>query len=188
MKRSIAYVLQDDLMFPNLTVLETLRFTSELRLPGPSSSRIQAVENLISELNLKHVENTIIGQPFQRGISGGERKRTNIANELLTSPRLVLLDEPTSGLDSSSALKLMNTLRRMARKNQSTIVTSIHQPSSHVYQTFSRVMLVAGGHVLYFGDGSAAVAHFASVGLPCPVSFNPAGEFMPSGSCQVVHY
>ena len=64
MKRSIPYVLQDDLMFANLTVLEALRFTAELRLPGPSSSRMQVVEKLMTELNLKHVENTIIGPAF----------------------------------------------------------------------------------------------------------------------------
>jgi ABC-type multidrug transport system ATPase subunit len=174
MKRAIAYVLQDDVLFPNLTVLETLRFTAELRLPGPSSERMKMVNQLLVELNLTHVQNTIIGRPFQRGVSGGERKRTNIANELLTNPKLILLDEPTSGLDSASAYSLMCSLKQLARTHHSTIISSIHQPSSQVYETFDRMMLMVQGRVLYFGHAMHATKHFAAQGYACPATYNPA--------------
>lgn len=177
MKRRIAFVLQDDVMFASLTVFETLQYTAELRLPGPSSARMQVVEQLMSDLHLTGVKDTVVGQPFNRGISGGERKRLNIANELLVDPKLVLLDEPTSGLDSSSALHLLRVLGRLSKTRRSTIVSSIHQPSSQVYEKFSRVMLLAGGRVCYFGMAGKAVEYFSALGHECAVHYNPA-DFM----------
>lgn len=124
-KRLIGYVLQDDLLFGNLTVEQTLNFTAALRLPVSAAERKQRVEELITALNLNKCRNTMIGNQWVRGVSGGERKRTNIANELITNPSLIMLDEPTSGLDSFTAESLLATLQGIARQGR-TIITTIH--------------------------------------------------------------
>ncbi|CAI7737409.1 unnamed protein product [Closterium sp. NIES-54] len=104
-RRISAYVMQDDLMFSTLTVWETLQTAAMLRLPSstPKAQRLQLAESIIAELGLSKARNTPIGNEMIRGVSGGERKRTNIAVEMLSNPSLVFLDEPTSGLHSFQA-------------------------------------------------------------------------------------
>lgn len=128
---------------------------------------------MISELGLVKCQNTIIGNSFIRGISGGERKRVSIANEMLINPSLLILDEPTSGLDSTGAHRLVATLGALAQKGK-TIVTSMHQPSSRVYQMFHSVLVLSEGRSLYFGKGTDAVTYFESVGFSPSFSMNPA--------------
>lgn len=173
--RRTGFVTQDDVLYPHLTVRETLIFCSLLRLPKTLSKkeRISIAESVITELGLVKCENTIIGNSFIRGISGGERKRVSIANEMLIDPSLLILDEPTSGLDSTGAHRLLSTLGSLAQKGK-TIVTSIHQPSSRVYQMFDSVLVLSEGRCLYFGKGSAAVPYFESVGFSPSFSMNPA--------------
>lgn len=97
-----AYVMQDDVLFSNLSVRETLRVAADLRLPAsvPAAKKAQVVDDVIAELGLAKAANTWIGNEIVRGVSGGERKRTNIGVELLSNPSIVFLDEPTSGLDA----------------------------------------------------------------------------------------
>ncbi|CAG8547496.1 37058_t:CDS:2 [Gigaspora margarita] len=175
-RRFIAYCTQEDVFFPYLTVKETLSYTSRLRLPRemPTSAKLEQVENIIQILNLSKCSNTIIGNMRIRGISGGEKKRVSIANELLTDPSVILLDEPTSGLDSSLALELVQTLKELARKQQKTIIIVIHQPSSQVFELFDKLLLMADGHVVYFGDSADTVDYLANEGFICHPNFNPA--------------
>ncbi|PKC59843.1 hypothetical protein RhiirA1_31738 [Rhizophagus irregularis] len=175
-KRFVAYCTQDDIFFPQLTVKETLSYTARLRLPREMSRRdkLKQVDNTMSLLNLSKCANTIIGDHRTRGVSGGERKRTNIASELLTDPSVILLDEPTSGLDSSLALELTKILKEFAVKQKKTIIMVIHQPSSQVFESFDKLMLMADGHMVYFGERAGVVDYLADQGYKCHPNFNPA--------------
>jgi len=84
-----------------------------------------------------------------KGISGGERKRTSIGYELMTDPNLLLCDEPTSGLDSSTALRIVTMLKRLAVTHGLTIVCTIHSPSAEIFNTFDRLLLLQEGHQIY---------------------------------------
>mmetsp|Transcript_16404 Transcript_16404/g.11545 ORF Transcript_16404/g.11545 Transcript_16404/m.11545 type:complete len:186 (+) Transcript_16404:278-835(+) len=98
-----AYVQQDDILFQTMTVRECLEFAAKLKLPGPIPAKIDRVNALIKRLKLTKCQNTRIGGPLVKGVSGGERKRTSIGVELITDPNLIFLDEPTTGLDSWTA-------------------------------------------------------------------------------------
>ena len=95
----MGYVLQDDTFFQNLTVKQTIRITALLKLPSDLTfgQKFKRVDEYIDGLGLTKARNTIIGGPLRRGVSGGERKRANIANEIVSNPSLLFLDEPTSG-------------------------------------------------------------------------------------------
>ncbi|CAH8334738.1 unnamed protein product [Eruca vesicaria subsp. sativa] len=170
------FVAQDDLLYPHLTVRETLVFVALLRLPRSltRADKIKAAESVMSELGLEKCENTVVGNTFIRGISGGERKRVSIAHELLINPSLLVLDEPTSGLDATAALRLVQTLAGMAHGRGKAVVTSIHQPSSRVFQMFDTVLLLSEGKCLFYGKGRDAMAYFESVGYEPAFPMNPA--------------
>ncbi|CAO2830066.1 unnamed protein product [Amaranthus hypochondriacus] len=175
-KRKIGFVTQDDVLYPHLTVLETLTYTALLRLHKnlTRKDKIDQVDMVISELGLTRCRNTMIGGPLFRGVSGGERKRVSIGQEMLVNPSLLLLDEPTSGLDSTTAHRIMATLRALARGGR-TIVTTIHQPSSRLYQMFDKVVVLSEGYPIYYGRASRVMDYFCSIGLNPGCNFiNPA--------------
>nr|XP_024379444.1 ABC transporter G family member 14-like isoform X3 [Physcomitrium patens] len=174
-KRRTGFVTQDDVLFPNLTVKETLVYAARLRLPDTYTreAKVQRAESIITELGLERCKDTIIGGPFKRGVSGGERKRVSIGHEMLVDPSLLFLDEPTSGLDSTTALRIIKTLQDMAKSGK-TIITTIHQPSSTVYHMFDKMILLSEGHLLYYGDGHQAMSYFASIHFSPPFPMNPA--------------
>ncbi|CAB4418467.1 unnamed protein product [Rhizophagus irregularis] len=175
-KRFVAYCTQDAIFFSHLTVKETLSYTARLRLPREVLRRdkLKQVENIMELLNLTKCANTIIGDHRTRGVSGGERKRVNIASELLTDPSVILLDEPTSGLDSSLALEITKILKEFAVKQKKTIIMVVHQPSSQVFEIFDKLMVMADGHMVYFGERAGAVDYLADQGYKCPPNINPA--------------
>ncbi|TKW22478.1 hypothetical protein SEVIR_4G231000v4 [Setaria viridis] len=178
LKRRIGFVTQDDVLFPQLTVEETLVFAAFLRLPARMSKQQKRdrVDAIIAELNLERCRHTKIGGAFVRGVSGGERKRTSIGYEILVDPSLLLLDEPTSGLDSTSASKLILVLQRLARSRRA-IITTIHQPSSRMFHMFDKLLLISDGHAIYHGKARDCMPHFASLGFAPEIPMNPA-EFL----------
>ncbi|XP_065181399.1 uncharacterized protein LOC135812026 [Sycon ciliatum] len=176
LRRQMCYVLQHDLMFPYLTLFETFKYAALLRLPHTMSheKKMAAVDEVINVLQVSHCRNTIIGNHIKRGLSGGERKRASIGQELLANPRVLVMDEPTSGLDSTIAHDLLRTVQALAQDHGRTIITSIHQPSSQIFHMFNKLMLLSRGQVVYFGPGKDAVAHFSRLGYECPMNYNPA--------------
>ncbi|XP_044468100.1 ABC transporter G family member 14-like [Mangifera indica] len=174
-KRRTGFVAQDDILYPHLTVTETLLFTALLRLPNTlsRSDKLQHVEQVITELGLTRCRNSMIGGPLLRGISGGEKRRVSIAQEMLINPCLLLLDEPTSGLDSTTAQRILTTIKRLASGGR-TIITTIHQPSSRLYHMFDKVVLLSEGSPIYNGAASTAMEYFSSIGFSTSMTVNPA--------------
>ncbi|CAF3372903.1 unnamed protein product [Rotaria sp. Silwood2] len=161
MKRKLAYVLQQDLFFEKLTVKQQLTYTALLRLPNNLSKqdKLAQVEQIIDQLRIRKCVDTPIML-----ISGGEKKRVNIGTELLTNPSVIFLDEPTSGLDSTSAVALMDVLRNLAMQGK-TIITSIHQPSSQIFQSFDQLILLADGKTIFMDKPCDVLPYFATMDM-----------------------
>jgi len=140
---------------------------------------LERVDEIVKELRLNKCQNTKIGGPLVKGVSGGEHKRTSIGVELITDPQLIFLDEPTTGLDSFTATSVIETLRELANSGR-TVISTIHQPNSDIYEIFDRLMLLAQGKIIYFNEARLAVDYFGSLGdkYRCPELSNPADHFM----------
>jgi ABC-type multidrug transport system ATPase subunit len=169
----VAYVKQEDVFFDHLTVRDQLAYTAFLRMPQALSRQVKldGVEGILKLLRLSKVANSPI-----KSLSGGEKKRVNIATELLTNPSCLLLDEPTSGLDSTSAVALVRLLQHLALQQQKTVIMSIHQPSSGIFLGFDSLLLLAEGSVVYFGSPTYSINYLAKKDLACP-----AGECRHQG-------
>lgn len=171
-----AYVMQDDILQETMTVRECIEFAAEFKVRGGKEERRERVDDLIRRLKLERCQNTPIGGQFLKGVSGGERKRTSIAFELVNDPAVIFLDEPTSGLDSFTAYVLMNELRSLAHDKNRTVVFTIHQPSTDIWNMFDRIILMVHGEMIYQGPGKESILnYFSQRGFTCPHSSNPAG-------------
>nr|XP_028584786.1 ATP-binding cassette sub-family G member 2-like [Podarcis muralis]XP_028584787.1 ATP-binding cassette sub-family G member 2-like [Podarcis muralis] len=173
------YVVQDDVVMGTMTVRENLLFSAALRLPNTISfqEKEERVVQIINELGLSKVADTKVGTELIRGVSGGERKRTNIAMELITEPPVLFLDEPTTGLDASTANAVLLLLKRLSRRGR-TIIFSIHQPRYSIFKLFDSLTLLALGKVLYHGPAKEALGYFQSIGYECEPFNNPADFFL----------
>ena len=173
-----AYVMQQDVLLPTLTVRETLMYATELRLPPPATTRERkmVVEEVILELGLKSCADTRIGNNVHKGCSGGEKRRTSLAVQMLANPSVLFLDEVTTGLDASTAFQLVTTLKALAVKGR-TVICTIHQPRSEIWNLFDHVLLLAGGAPLYSGPTSRCLQYFENNNYVIPPFVNPA-EFL----------
>ncbi|XP_065649402.1 uncharacterized protein LOC100212479 isoform X2 [Hydra vulgaris] len=181
LRRKIGYVLQEDIFFSNLTVRQSLEFVGKIRLPDfmKWKEKLSIINEVINNLGLKKCENTILGGDlFNPGCSGGEKKRCSIAVELIRNPACIIMDEPTSGLDSSTALGLIKTLKALAKNENRAICMTIHQPSSHVFHMFDKLLLLCNGKVVFFGKNSEVLTFFQAIGMPCYPNWNPADFIM----------
>eukprot|EP01064_Diplonema_japonicum_P002663 TRINITY_DN116_c0_g1_i4.p1 TRINITY_DN116_c0_g1~~TRINITY_DN116_c0_g1_i4.p1 ORF type:complete len:635 (+),score=201.56 TRINITY_DN116_c0_g1_i4:58-1905(+) len=173
-RKKLAYVMQKDALFATQTPRECLHFTAALKLPDSSDEeREKLVDGAITTLGLQRCADTMIGSVMMPGLSGGEMKRAAVAVELISSPSLIFLDEPTSGLDSHNAFELIKVLKGLAEQG-CTIVCTIHQPSSEVFDLFHRVMFLRLGQIVYNGAVGGILEHFAAQGHHCKPNYNPA--------------
>mmetsp|Transcript_9371 Transcript_9371/g.29940 ORF Transcript_9371/g.29940 Transcript_9371/m.29940 type:complete len:666 (-) Transcript_9371:83-2080(-) len=186
-RKALSYVAQEESLMGHFTVYETLCFAARFHF-GYRLSRDEfkaVIQEAMTNMGLAHVRDTIVGDIFKKGLSGGQKRRLSIAVELISRPSIVLLDEPTSGLDSASAFSVMKHLTQLAATGH-TIVTTIHQPSSQIWALFDRFLLLSQGHTLYFGEGSEAVQYFSSIGLACPQFSNPADYLLAAVNTDFV--
>ncbi|XP_060970295.1 ABC transporter G family member 1-like [Cannabis sativa] len=175
-----AYVTQDDSLMTTLTVREAVYYSAQLQLPNSmsTSEKRERAETTIREMGLQGSVDTRIGGWSVKGLSGGQMRRVSICIEILTQPKLLFLDEPTSGLDSAASFHVMSRIVKLARRDERTVIASIHQPSSEVFELFHNLCLLSSGRTVYFGPVLAAEKFFTSNGFPCPSLRNPSDHYL----------
>ena len=177
----IGYVPQDDILHADLTVWQALWYAARLRLPKDMADEeiARRIRQVLAQLGLEGTENTRVGDQRKRGVSGGQRKRVNLAMELLTDPPILVLDEPTSGLSSTDTISVLELLRSLADAGK-TILVTIHQPSLEAYQKFDAVAVIARdastrqvGRLAWFGRAWPDAVNFfepQAPGTPHPTT------------------
>ena len=160
-KDLIGFVPQDDLLIEELTVYQNLWYTAKLCFEGMPDHEIdKRVLKTLKDLGLDAARDLKVGSAINKYISGGQRKRLNIALELIREPAVLFLDEPTSGLSSADTEKVINLLKEQTFKGK-LIIVNIHQPSSDVYKLFDRLWLLdKGGYPVFDGNPIDAITYF----------------------------
>ncbi|WP_372756288.1 ATP-binding cassette domain-containing protein [Labilibaculum sp.] len=161
LKGVIGYVPQDDLLVEELTVYENLFFNAKLCFDDLSEERIEEIiDDTIENFDLVEARDLKVGDPINKILSGGQRKRLNIALELMREPSVLFVDEPTSGLSSMDSEKVMLLLKRQVLKGK-LVMCNIHQPSSDIFKLLDKLIIMdQGGKVIYFGNPIDAVVYF----------------------------
>ncbi|MBE0676185.1 MAG: ATP-binding cassette domain-containing protein [Bacteroidales bacterium] len=160
----IGYVPQDDMLIENLTVFSNLYYAAALSFSDKTKEEITLlVEHTLTSLGLIDKRDLKVGSPLNKVISGGQRKRLNIALELIREPSILFLDEPTSGLSSRDSENIMDLLRELTLRGKM-VVTVIHQPSSEIFKMFDKVVILdQGGYLAYFGNPVESIIHFKTL-------------------------
>ncbi|KAI9487482.1 MAG: ABC-2 type transporter-domain-containing protein [Benjaminiella poitrasii] len=169
------YNSEEDQHYPTLTTKQTLQFALRTKTPGtrlPNESKKEFIHKILymlgNMLGLTKQMHTIVGNPFVRGLSGGERKRLSIAEQMTTQSTINCWDCSTRGLDAASALDFVRSLRIMTDVFQKTTVASLYQASNSIFKLFDKVILLDDGYCLYFGPTSKAKQYFEDLGFYCP--------------------
>lgn len=157
----IGYVSQDDLLIEELTVYQNLYYNTKLCFGNATEEELQArIDKVLADLGLDQRKHLRVGSALDKTISGGQRKRLNIALELIREPAVLFLDEPTSGLSSRDSENVIDLLKELSLKGKLVFVV-IHQPSSDIYKIFDRMIIMdTGGYPAYYGSPVEAVKYF----------------------------
>ena len=160
----VGYVPQDDLLIEELSVFENLYYAAKLCLAHLNDDELRKkIIKLLNQLGLTEAMDLKVGSPLDKTISGGQRKRLNIALELIREPSLLFVDEPTSGLSSRDSENIMDLLKELSLRGKMVFVV-IHQPSSDIYKQFdSLCILDTGGYQIYYGNPVEAVIYFKEI-------------------------
>lgn len=175
------YCMEDDDHHPTLTVGQTLGFALDTKVPGQRPGGVsknefkdKVVNMLLRMFNIEHTKNTIVGNAFVRGVSGGERKRVSIAEMMITGGSVCSHDNSTRGLDASTALDYAKSLRVMTNIYHTTTFVSLYQASENIYSQFDKVMVIDEGRQVFFGPAQEARSYFEGLGfLPKPRQTTP---------------
>ncbi len=160
----IGHVSQDDLLIEELTVFQNLFYNAKLCFGNKTDAHInQMVTDVLTSIGLIETRDLKVGSPLEKTISGGQRKRLNIALELIREPSVLFVDEPTSGLSSRDSENIMDLLKELALKGRLVFVV-IHQPSSEIFKMFDKLMILdVGGYPIYYGNPVDSVIYFKTV-------------------------
>jgi ABC-type multidrug transport system ATPase subunit len=160
----IGYIPQDDLLIEELTVYQNLYYNAKLCFKNFTKEELhEKVTQTLEDLDLLETKDLKVGTPLNKYISGGQRKRLNIALELMREPYVLFIDEPTTGLSSMDSEKVMNLLKDQA-DNGRLLIVNIHQPSSDIYKRFDKMWILdKGGYPIYQGNPIDAVVYFKTV-------------------------
>lgn len=160
----IGYIPQDDLLIEELTVFQNLYYNAKLCFKDkPEAELKELVETTLSNLGLYDRKNLKVGSPMNKTISGGQRKRLNIALELIREPSILFVDEPTSGLSSRDSENVMDLLSELTLKGKLIFIV-IHQPSSDIYKMFDNMIILdQGGRMVYYGNPVEAIVYFKEI-------------------------
>lgn len=160
----IGFVPQDDLLIEELTVYQNLYYSAKLCFADYTEEQIdEAVNKILEDLDLKATADLVVGNPLNKTISGGQRKRLNIALELIREPLVMFVDEPTSGLSSMDSEMVMDLLKEQTLKGKLVIV-NIHQPSSVIFKMFDKLLIMdKGGYLVYYGNPVDSVVYFKTM-------------------------
>lgn len=157
----IGYVSQDDLLIEELTVFQNLYYNARLCFADLAEDKlVKKVADVLMSIGLYEAKDLKVGSPLDKTISGGQRKRLNIALELIREPSVLFVDEPTSGLSSRDSENIMDLLKELALKGKLVFVV-IHQPSSDIFKMFDNLLILdTGGYPIYNGNPVDAVIYF----------------------------
>lgn len=153
----IGFVDQDDIVCEDFTIEENIRYSGQFRNKEFIEEELQ---KLLEDLRL-----TKVYKSKMKKVSGGQRKRTVIGIELISNPEILFLDEPTTGLDATSALKLVELLKKWAVEKQKIVILSIHQPSEQIFGLFDQVTVLYEAKQIYYGETGKIESFFSEKGL-----------------------
>jgi len=159
----IGFVSQDDLLIEELTVYQNLYYNAKLCFDDYTEEQLlETVHRVLTNLGLFEIRDIQVGTPLNKKISGGQRKRLNIALELIREPSVLFLDEPTSGLSSRDSENILDLLKELTFKGKLVFVV-IHQPSSDIFKMFDRLLILdTGGYLIYNGNPIDSIMYFKS--------------------------
>ena len=190
LKGLLGYVPQDDLLIEELTVYQNLFYNAKLCLGGMNTNQInETVHKILNNLDLFHIKDLLVGSPLNKYISGGQRKRLNIALELIKEPYVLFADEPTTGLSSTDSENVMQLLKDLTLQGKIVIIT-IHQPSSELFKMFDKLLVIdRGGFPVYFGNPLSSISYLKKIAnridaaeIECPY----CGHVQPAEILKVV--
>ncbi|MFA6404039.1 MAG: ATP-binding cassette domain-containing protein, partial [Salinivirgaceae bacterium] len=163
LKRIIGYIPQDDLLIEELTVFQNLYFNARLCYSGYSPFKLtRTILEALNNVDLSGIRDLVVGNPLNKVISGGQRKRLNIALELIREPFVLFADEPTSGLSSMDSEMVMLLLKEQTLKGR-LVMVNIHQPSSNIFKLFDKLLILdKGGFPIYYGNPIDSITYFKS--------------------------
>ena len=168
-KGEVSYNPEDDQHFPSLTVWQTLRFALMNKTKKHDRGSVPVIiEAFLKMFGISHTKDTLVGNEYVRGVSGGERKRVSIAETLATKSTVVCWDNSTRGLDASTALDYARSLRIMTDVSNRTTFVTLYQAGEGIYELMDKVLVIEAGRMIYQGPAKDAKAYFEDLGYYCP--------------------